>query len=91
MDSIVDAFFPMLDFIEAESDELDDYLADPLQASRQQLVLASGTKRHRWFSRSPVVRRRHSRRQLMLSATDPLFDRDRCFSALPPTESWWWR
>ncbi|KAG0151795.1 hypothetical protein CROQUDRAFT_650850 [Cronartium quercuum f. sp. fusiforme G11] len=31
MDSITDAFFPMLEFVEQESNELDEYLADPLQ------------------------------------------------------------
>jgi len=30
MDSIVDAFFPLINFIEGESRELDGYLADPL-------------------------------------------------------------
>lgn len=30
MDSIVDAFFPIINFIEGESKELDGYLADPL-------------------------------------------------------------
>lgn len=30
MDSIVDAFFPLIDFIEAESNEVDTFLSDPL-------------------------------------------------------------
>lgn len=30
MDSIVDAFFPLIDFIESESNEVDTFLADPL-------------------------------------------------------------
>ncbi|KAK4049146.1 hypothetical protein OIV83_004335 [Microbotryomycetes sp. JL201] len=30
MDSMVDAFFPIIDFIEAEANEVDAYLADPL-------------------------------------------------------------
>lgn len=33
MDSIVDTFFPLLDFIEAESNDIDAFLADPLSAA----------------------------------------------------------
>ncbi|KAI5474258.1 Mg2+ transporter protein, CorA-like/Zinc transport protein ZntB, partial [Pseudohyphozyma bogoriensis] len=33
MDSIVDAFFPLIDFIEGESQEVSTFLADPLQHS----------------------------------------------------------
>ena len=32
MDSIVDTFFPLIDFIEAESDDIDTFLANPLSA-----------------------------------------------------------
>lgn len=31
MDSIVDTFFPLIDFIEAEADDIDAFLANPLQ------------------------------------------------------------
>lgn len=31
MDSIVDTFFPLIDFIEAEADEIDAFLANPLR------------------------------------------------------------
>lgn len=34
MDSIVDTFFPLMDFIEGESDDIDDFLANPLRAMR---------------------------------------------------------
>jgi Mg2+ and Co2+ transporter CorA len=34
MDSIVDAFFPLIDFIENESNEVDTFLSDPLNASQ---------------------------------------------------------
>ena len=35
MDSIVDTFFPLIDFIETESDDIDSFLANPLSAPRQ--------------------------------------------------------
>ena len=35
MDSIVDTFFPLIDFIESESDDVDAFLADPLQDYRK--------------------------------------------------------
>ncbi|GAB00078.1 uncharacterized protein L969DRAFT_97288 [Mixia osmundae IAM 14324] len=35
MDSIVDAFFPLIDFIEHESDEIDGFLADPITKAQQ--------------------------------------------------------
>lgn len=34
MDSIVDTFFPLIDFIEGESDDIDNFLANPLSAIR---------------------------------------------------------
>lgn len=35
MDSIVDTFFPIIDYIESESNEIDAFLADPLSDPRQ--------------------------------------------------------
>lgn len=38
MDSIVDAFFPLIGFIESESNEVDTFLADPLNAAQNSPV-----------------------------------------------------
>lgn len=38
MDSIVDSFFPIMDFIEGESNEVDAFLSDPLSSGNQRPV-----------------------------------------------------
>ena len=37
MDSIVDTFFPLIDFIESESDDIDAFLSDPLRDFRKHI------------------------------------------------------
>jgi Mg2+ and Co2+ transporter CorA len=41
MDSIVDTFFPLIDFIEAEADDIDEFLANPLQVDESATPVAS--------------------------------------------------
>lgn len=40
MDSIVDTFFPLIDFIEAEADEIDAFLANPLRIEEDSIAPA---------------------------------------------------
>ena len=50
MDSIVDAFFPMIEFVEAESNVIQDYLSDPLHTTHDPRPLSkpnSGLGRYR--------------------------------------------
>lgn len=42
MDSIVDTFFPLIDFIEGESNEVDNFLSDPLGSSSASKPAPSG-------------------------------------------------
>lgn len=41
MDSIVDAFFPLIDFIEGESNEVDTFLSDPLNQTQAAAAVAT--------------------------------------------------
>lgn len=64
MDSIIDSFFPILSYVEKESDELDDYLSDPLQSKQTRLSTMDPT-----FNRFKMLDRITQNRKLVVMMT----------------------
>ncbi|KAH9821912.1 hypothetical protein DFH28DRAFT_882503 [Melampsora americana] len=64
MDSIIDSFFPILSYVENESDELDDYLSDPYQSKQTRLSTLDPT-----FNRFKMLDRITQNRKLVVMMT----------------------